>query len=358
MTGRLKWPTIEEKRGLLADLVDRRLNALWLISPSIENKLPDGLINSRFAVSEANVSTLIEVQEKIAEMHPSTIIAVGGGKVLDVAKLAAKTVQPDEHTLWQDKNILNTLRRSAPLNLIAVPSTAGSGSESSETAVLTVEGVKMPLHADFLLPDLIFLDSDLLKDTPDRVLWNGLWDTLVHSLESALSPIANVQTRAHSYEAFRSTKGLIDQHLALRGFLNFNVTSAQWNSLRAGKAQSLASAGLVHALAHQSEHADQWHGEACARLLPMVLRKNAEKAADKLSSFALTAGFDSFEELIRWTEDAVLQSCGRFIPRSAETSKKEDIIQNIVKDPCFRTNPAFWTRTELVTWLETWFYES
>lgn len=354
----LIWPSITEQVGLLNLQATQHPDAFWVISPSLQDKLPSISADLLFPVHNADASTLHELQRRVADLNPSVVIAAGGGKTLDLAKLAARTIQPDSPDRWREKQAMHSLKHPAPPRLIVIPSSAGSGSEASETAVLTVEGVKTPLHAAYLLPDSVMLDPSLLADAPQRVLWNGLWDTLVHALESTLSPIATGQTKYHSLEVFRSAKTMVDIGLQDNGFSAFNASEAQWNSLRAGKAQSVASVGLVHALAHQAESANQWHGEACARLLPNVLRKNAEKAEEKLSAFASATGFDSLEHLLSWAKAAVDRSVGEFVPVPLKGRSTEEIIQNIVKDPCYRTNPVFWTRSEVASWLEAWFYAS
>ncbi|MDN4066458.1 iron-containing alcohol dehydrogenase [Paenibacillus vini] len=356
----LVWPTIIEGTGILKDAINRYSDAVWCVSPSLMESFKGSDISSDQIVTakEADLVRLNELHELISKSAPSTIVALGGGKAIDLAKLAARYETVDDPSLWGNKAGLLQYQRTRSMQLIAIPSTAGSGSETSETAVITVNGHKTPIHSDKLRPDLVLLDPNLIYNAPPRVLWNGLWDTFVHALESSLSPISNADTLAHSLEVFRNSKEMIDHSMRKSSIKEqFPASPAQWNSLRAGKAQSKASVGLAHALAHQSEHSNQWHGEACARVLVNVLAKNAEKAEAKITKLAETAGFSSIEQLMDWTGSAVGHSVGAFIPNHFSEDEKGQVLMRIMKDPCFRTNPVFWTKSELSIWLEEWFYE-
>ncbi|MDT3427995.1 alcohol dehydrogenase class IV [Paenibacillus forsythiae] len=354
----LKWPAIIEGTGILQNVLGQYSDAIWVISPSIMDQLKDFPSSYRvLIVKRADTSTLSQLQDLIADSNASSVIAIGGGKVIDIAKLAANYERIDHCDHWGEKAVLAQKQLRQPLQLIVVPSTAGSGSEASETAVLTVNDRKIPIYSERLLPDLVLLETELVALAPPRVLWNGVWDTLVHALESSLSPLANSYTLPHSLEVFRSSKKIIDQALETGSITKeFPAATAQWNSIRAGKIQSKASVGLAHALAHQSEHTDQWHGEACARVLPRVLSKNTEKAEGKMLKFAHSVGFESIAALLRWVEGSVNHSVGAYIPKLIPYEEKEQVILRTMKDPCFRTNPVFWTRSELTLWLEEWFY--
>ncbi|MFD2671967.1 iron-containing alcohol dehydrogenase [Marinicrinis sediminis] len=357
----IQWPRIRQVKDVVVEMM-RVEEAIWITSPSLQHQYPVLAKRSCFLVDSADWDTLVALQEWVYQNRSKWIIAFGGGKVLDLAKLAVRLGRLDEAGKAQlRKRKWITYNESHPYRLTAIPSTAGSGSEVSETAVLTIDGQKVPLHHASLLPNEVLLDEQIVATAPDRVLWNGIWDVFTHALESYVSPLATPASKRLSLDAIRNCKEHVDKLTSTRlepapESKQSASSDLQWNSVLAGKAQSVASAGLIHALAHQVEHRKQWHGEACGRIIASVTRFHMTKAEEKFHSIWQACGFEDAIEGIAWLEEKTKQTVGTFRPVDQMQMNREEMLKRIQLDPCFRTNAAYISRQELDTWLQTWWF--
>ncbi len=354
----VRWPGIRQEQGLVNQLLLSD-DGFWVASPSILHVCPALRRKSPFLVGKADFPTLLRLQQTLMRERPSRVYAIGGGKVLDIAKLALRLGPLDDRSdieLGSRKWIERGEESAVPLT--AIPATAGTGSEVSEIAVLTVGDRKVPLYHATLLPDEVAADIDVLRAAPRRVIWNGIWDTFVHALESAVSPLASDFTRRWSDDALAYTAPLIDALTDKGALADDQLAHLQWNSIVAGKAQSIASVGLAHALAHQAEGDDQWHGEACARVLPQVIRFNMDKAREKYEPLAQKLGFSAVEPWLEWLHARVRGSVGEWLRPMVAADQRAEWIKRIVSDPCFRTNAVYRSRAEMSEWLDTWFFQA
>lgn len=210
---------------------------------------------------------------------------------MDAAKIiGAKVCKPkpiDDYEGYFGVTLLG-LAQSFPL-LIAVPTTAGTGSETSAAAMITLTSKnKKILIGDLsLVPRVAVLDCATLESVPKHVTAATGMDALTHSIESYLSGISTSSTRAWSLEAVNQ--------------ICKNLTSAYHNSsdfeakeemlkaaFTAGLAFTRASVGYVHAIAHQCGalfHTP--HGEANAVILPHVLKFYLEDEVDGAGTYCI-----------------------------------------------------------------------
>ena len=126
------------------------------------------------------------------------IIAIGGGTILDLAKLLALKNRDQIAALYSGDAVPE---KACPL--IAVPTTCGTGSEVTNVSVLSLValGTKKGLAHDALYPDLVALVPDLVKGLPYRFFATSSLDALIHAVESALSPKATLFSKAYAYQA-------------------------------------------------------------------------------------------------------------------------------------------------------------
>ncbi|PNS12782.1 alcohol dehydrogenase [Mixta theicola] len=199
------------------------------------------------------------------------VVAIGGGSVLDAAKAFAAVSQYSLNTLRYLEKVGDTPVSGATLPLIAIPTTAGTGSEVTQNAVVTDQAdnkVKASLrHANFV-PQIAILDADLLDGAPDKVLACCAIDTFTHLFEAWLSAKGNIFTRQTALNGMRQfIKGWPDLNRQDRQGAEAReaMLMASWLG---GLSLSMAGLGIIHGIAGELGAIKNYHhGEVCGRLL-------------------------------------------------------------------------------------------
>lgn len=222
--------------------------------------------------------TLDEADRLIAEARqrdPDLVVGVGGGSVLDAAKVIAM-LSGSVFTMRDAAANPVTVRRVLPV--VAVPTTPGSGSEATPTATVWDVGARRKLALDDprLAPRLAVVDPLLSQTLPLRALAAAALDGLAHGVESAWSTKSTADSRAHALRCV----GLIAANLAdcLRDRENVAALSAvSLGAAHGGVAIATTRTTLAHALSYPLT---AWHhlahGHACGLMLGPVARFNAE----------------------------------------------------------------------------------
>ena len=198
---------------------------------------------------DPTVENARQVLNEVKTFSPTLIVAVGGGSPLDVAK-AVSVMLTNEGDVYQFIGVPEPFKNPG-VPVVAIPTTAGSGSEVTPYAVLTDRKnlKKAPLISRFLFPVLALDDPELTVSMPQTVTANTGVDALTHALESLLSKRATPISKLYSLES----ANLIFSYLP-RAFGNPKDISARervmMGSLLGGMAITDAGAGLVHTLAH------------------------------------------------------------------------------------------------------------
>lgn len=215
--------------------------------------------------------------------EPGVLIAVGGGSVLDAAKAMRLFYEHPEESLDEltmpfldpRKRVANFPTDRHRIQLVAIPTTSGTGSEVSPAAVLTVGGRKETLVDYSLVPDLAIVDPVLTSSMPPSLTADTGIDALTHALEAVISIFASSYTDALCAQAVR----LIFNALP-RAYADPNDMSARTDmsnaATLAGLAFSNAFVGTNHALSHAvGARFGMAHGRANGVFLPHVLRYNS-----------------------------------------------------------------------------------
>jgi len=219
----------------------------------------------------------------LERVQPDVLIAVGGGSVLDAGKAMRLFYEHPEKTLDQlTMPFLDPRKRVADyptdrhkLQLIAVPTTSGTGSEVSPAAVLTVDGKKQTLVDYSLVPDMAIVDPVLTSSMPKNLTADTGVDALTHALEAAVSIFASPYTDALCAQAARLIFEALAKAYRDPGDMEARTHMSNAATL-AGLAFSNAFVGTNHALAHATGAAFGIpHGRANGIFLPHVLRYNA-----------------------------------------------------------------------------------
>jgi alcohol dehydrogenase class IV len=230
------------------------------------------------------------------------VIAVGGGSVLDAAKMIA-LLHLNPGTLDDFDGIQKAKRPGLPL--FAVPTTAGTGSEITLAAVITdpVAHRKVPVVDSKMIPGYVALDPEIMKGMPPGITAATGMDALTHAVESYLSRASTESTEVQARAAVR----LIFKYL-VRAFKDGNDMEARdgmaMASFYAGAAFGRTSVGYVHGIAHQlGRVCGTPHGNANAMVLPEVLAAYGDCVHVRLADLALLVGLgkagDSPSELSR-----------------------------------------------------------
>lgn len=276
------------------------------------------------------------------------VLAIGGGSTVDAAKAVA-TLSTNKGRIHNYEGIDMITEPMPPL--IVVPSTAGSGAEVSQFAIISdsVRKIKMTIISKSLVPDIAVSDPFILSTVPGKVTAHTGMEALSHAIEAYLSLAATDMTDIHALHAIRLIAENLRSSVASQVDETAKIAMAK-ASLHAGIAFSNAVLGLAHAMTHQvGGLLDLPIGTISAVLLPYVMRFNMIACVDKYASIAEAMGAqttnysrrEAAEKAIEMVQE-LAQDVG--IPAGlSELGLPEDSIpelsKNAVKDACFITNP-------------------
>ncbi len=235
-----------------------------------------GIASDAFTETEGNPST--ETVAKAAEMYKSCgadfLVAFGGGSPMDVAKAVAVVAKfGGKITDYEGAGTVP----GEPVPLIALPTTAGTGSEVTAAAVITdhSRNYKLTVFDAKLIPKAAILDPDFLTTAPAGIAAACGIDAMVHAIEAYISRAASPFSDAMAEKALELIGKNLRRYVANRTDLEA-ASGMLTGSLFAGIAFSWARLGDVHAMSHPvSAYFDVPHGVANAILLPTVMEFNA-----------------------------------------------------------------------------------
>lgn len=280
---------------------------------------------------DPSVETAARGALEVQSFRPDTIVALGGGSAIDTAKAM--------HYFSQSR-----------AQLVAIPTTSGSGSEVTDFAILTHEARKHPLVDEALRPQMAVLDSTLVATLPQKLVAEGGFDMVSHAVESYAATKSGTVTRLLSADALRTALELLPAsfggNTALRGRLHEA-------SCMAGLAFSNAGLGLCHAISHTlggEYHIP--HGALNAILLPAVIERNATAGCACYVALARSVGLSCASDTIavRALKNALLTLRRNLrLPQTlvqagicpTRVAKDMDaLVASALSDPCCRTNPV------------------
>jgi alcohol dehydrogenase class IV len=293
--------------------------------------------------------TLDEVEalrSYLRDRHPAWVVAIGGGSVIDLAKAAAGLLgAPARVAAYQQG--LDIPPATTPF--IAVPTTAGTGSEATVVAVLTDSScnLKQSIRHVSFMPRTVILDPTLLQDCPRPTIASAGMDALTQAYESWVSRYATDFTRDLSSRALRAiVKALpavyAGDHSAARDLLE--------GSYLAGLALSHARLGIVHGLAHPlGARGHLAHGLVCACCLPVALQFNAACTVGQMQAINQAIGCDFAEWVDRSFSTFAIPSPFK----GTEVQDREGIIAETLKSGSTKANPRTVTASDVDQLLNT-----
>ncbi len=334
--------TILSGPGSLAQLKELGIRRLFLVTDPFFQK--EGTAQRLLTLSGA-AETMVFDQVKpdpsaelvargtglLRKFAPDTLVALGGGSALDCGKAMAYFSK-------------------LPLRLVAIPTTSGSGSEVTDFAILTHQGVKHPLVDSRLQPDVAIVDSDLLEKLPGSLVADTGFDVLAHAAEAYVAKNASPLTDALARDAFSTAYRLLPASFAGDQRAREAIHTA---ATMAGLAFNQAGLGLCHAISHAlggTFHVP--HGRLNALLLPGVLECNANLVRDRYAALARGAGLAGSGDMMafRNLKNGLLRLRRELgLPQNLRQagvdprdlrSRMQSIVEAALADPCCRTNPV------------------
>lgn len=328
-------------------VTDKGINSLGL-TKSLENSILDaniGVVVYDETVANPTTDNVENAREMYLSNGCDSIIAFGGGSAMDCAKATGARIARPKKSLNKMKGVLKVLKK-IPL-LIAVPTTAGTGSETTLAAVITDSKTrhKYAINDFPLIPSYALLDPTLTIGLPKFVTATTGMDALTHSIEAYIGRSTTRKTRDCALKSIK----LIFENL-LTAYEDGGNLQARENMLHAsylaGVAFTVSYVGYVHAIAHSlGGKYNTAHGFANAVILPYVLKKYGRSIYKKLYEMGVYAGlFDKsvshevgaklFIEKIEELNDKLN------IPNHIDDIKREDISE-LAKTAEKEANPLY-----------------
>ena len=256
---------------------------------------------------EPLLQSALPLARQLSEFKPDLIVAIGGGSVIDLAKLLWVVYeQPYLDLIISDSNRVRVSDLRSKANFVACPSTFGSGSENSSAAVFQIQkkSPKQFLLGTELLPDICVLDPTFCKGLPFEVAGAGILDAIAHAVEGVVSPFSNQLTYHHSVSCLNNFKDIAETFLADEDLLDKpeTITRLLCSASLAGIVQNVATPGLGHSLSHATSIFGIRHGFGCGYFLPIAMKYNSfeNDIRQKYENYSIACGFESLEQLILW----------------------------------------------------------
>lgn len=342
-----KLPSVIKEKGIgkVMIVTDKGLMSLNLLDGLFEELDKAGISYVVYDGVQPNPS--IENIEEAREMFVSNgceaMIAFGGGSPMDCAKAACARVVKPNKTIPQMRGVLKVMRKLPPF--FAVPTTAGTGSETTVAAVVsnTQTHEKYAINDPCLRPKFAVLDPELTTGLPQKITSTTGLDALTHAVEAY---IGKSNTRETEDYAEKATKLIFEnletcyndgQNIEARGQMLLA-------SFYAGMAFTRAYVGYVHAIAHNlGGMYGIPHGLANSVILPVVLEEYGSTIYPRLAKLAEIVGINgqTEEELAKGFIAEIKAMNERMaIPTSFEQIKEED-IPTIVERAMKEAHPLY-----------------
>ncbi len=313
----------EDIRSVLI-VTDKGIVANGLVAPVEDVVRQSGISYAVYDKTQPD-PTVNNVEEALTLYHKNkckALIAIGGGSSMDCAKAIGARVAHPKKQVGQMKGILRVLRRLP--TLIAIPTTAGTGSETTLAAIITdsARHHKYALMSFPLIPHYAVLDAKLTYTLPPHLTATTGMDALTHAVEAFIGRSTSKETRRLALEATR----LIFDNIET-AYKDGGDHTARENMLhaayKAGISFSKSYVGYIHAVAHSlGGRYGTPHGLANAVIMPYVLDAYGESAYKKLHKLGIAAGVCS-------EDDTQKNGAEKFIRAIRELNSKMGIPDKI-----------------------------
>jgi alcohol dehydrogenase class IV len=312
--------TLSEVPALAATLGQRAFlftNSMERCAPLKEGLLALGLSVEVFLVKkEPNLDSILLATRNMQEFNCQLVIGFGGGSALDTGKAAAALMTNPGDPL----DYLEVVGTGRPLQnpsaaFIAIPTTAGTGSEVTRNAVITLpeKRLKVSLRSPFMLPRFALVDPQLTYSLPPFVTATTGLDALTQLIEPIVcispTPLTDAICRDGIVRVARSLRKAFENGLDASAREDMALAS-----LFGGMALANARLGAVHGMANPVggfSHAP--HGAVCARLLPLVMQANLKALRTRLPASPAIARYTEVARLLTGDETATAEAGAEWV---------------------------------------------
>ena len=259
-----------------------------------------GLNNSYIyddVIPNPSVETIDKIQSEFSNSEIDTIIGLGGGSSLDVAKVVASKMKKKK---------------------ILIPTTFGSGSEVTRISVLKVNGQKKSFHDDGFFGDVAIVDSHFIKNSPINIIKNSAIDALAQCSEGFDSKNGNLYTKFLCEHAFE---------LLENGIMNMDKEKIVLGSLISGLGFGNCSTTLGHALSYVFSNEGYSHGHALAYTTAVAHEFNESKFSSRFQKLVQKLDFSEIN-LSQNLDDAaeLILKDRKHLDNNPKTISKTDLI--------------------------------
>ncbi|MDO6584726.1 iron-containing alcohol dehydrogenase [Salipiger sp. 1_MG-2023] len=294
--------------------------------------------------------TGVSVEQGVAAFRAGghdAVIAFGGGSALDAAKAVALMVH-QSRPIWDFEDIGDNWTRvdtSRTVPVIAIPTTAGTGSELGRSSIITDSAAhrKLIIFHPIMMPQIAILDPELTVGLPPALTASTGMDALCHALETWITPNFHPMADGLALQALRMIKDALP-----RAFADGTDLAARADMLIASGMACVAlqkGLGGVHALSHSLGAVyDLPHGLLNAILMPHVTALNMPAAEARLAELArlLDLPGQGAQAVIDWLETLrdTLDIPASLRPLGVDETRLDEVVALALRDPCAAANPA------------------
>ena len=292
------------------------------------------------------------------------VVGIGGGSVLDAAKAVSAMLRIGGTVREYIEGVGNKKHPGTKIPFIAVPTTAGTGSESTENAVLSEigkEGFKRSLRHTSLVPDIALVDPELTVGCPPEITSASGMDALTQLIESYVSFNANTFTDSLAEEAIRLIVASLPE--AFRNGRDINARKAvSYAAMISGITLANAGLGVIHGFASSvGGRLDIPHGALCGTLVgaankiilnKLLITDPANKAVSKYAKlgkyFSKTANLTRGEYAFQFIERLEKLVADMNLPGLADYGLQVEMLEEIIRHTSQKNNPVRLDNEELM----------
>ena len=315
--------------------IEPLLSQINSIVNDLNNKSVEVSIDTSI-VQEPYFSNFKKIMQDVSSFNPDAVIGIGGGSVLDIAKLVAAQLE-NEQPLEEYVGI--GLLKGRKKKLICLPATSGTGSEVSPNAILVddSDGQKKGIISPYLVPDVVIVDPLLTISVPPSITAATGIDALTHCLEAYTNKFAHPMIDLYAYEGMKLIASNIVQAVQ-NGKDEEARTAVALGSVYGGICLGPVNTAAVHALSYPLGSMFHLpHGLSNALLLPYVMEFNLVASADRYADVAIALGCEREKDDLSTARKgvakikAIIEQCGLPL-RLRDAGVNEDAIPTMAKD--------------------------
>ena len=278
---------LKPKKVFIATIEPLNNAIAGLVTALTQNKV--GILLDTSIVAEPSFNDFETLMESVTPFNPDVVVGIGGGSVLDIAKLVAAQLENDQ----QLKDYVGIgLLKGRKRKLVCVPATSGTGSEVSPNAILVdnADNQKKGIISPFLVPDIVYVDPLLTISVPPAITAATGLDAFTHCLEAYTNKFAQPFIDIYAFEGMR----LIAANIVTAVKDGHNKEAREkvaMGSLLGGFCLGPVNTAGVHALSYPlGSMFHLAHGLSNALLLPYVMEYNIPVATKKYADVAIALG--------------------------------------------------------------------